>query len=77
MKNSAMTVSSTRAFSIVQLIFCYALGLASSLCAQPQPAACTAPEYRQFDFWVGDWNTYDADAPSKVVARNRVELVLD
>ena len=23
---------------------------------EPVPAACTAGEYRQFDFWIGDWN---------------------
>ena len=28
----------------------------------PAPApACTAPEYRQFDFWVGDWNVVSGD----------------
>ena len=26
----------------------------------PPPAACAAPEFRQFDFWLGDWNVYDA-----------------
>jgi hypothetical protein len=25
----------------------------------PSPAACSAPEYRQFDFWLGEWNVYD------------------
>ncbi|MEO8587410.1 MAG: hypothetical protein ABI584_14690 [Acidobacteriota bacterium] len=24
------------------------------------PASCAAPEYRQFDFWLGDWNVKDA-----------------
>jgi hypothetical protein len=40
------------------------------------PASCTAPEYRQFDFFAGDWDTYDVGAPSKLVARNRVTLIL-
>lgn len=33
------------------------LCLAASLPAQNPPArpSCAAPEYRQFDFWVGDW----------------------
>ena len=33
------------------------------LCALPTPtgaAQCRSPEYRQFDFWVGDWDAYDA-----------------
>jgi hypothetical protein len=24
----------------------------------PPPLACTAPEHRQFDFWLGEWNVY-------------------
>jgi hypothetical protein len=39
--------------------------------------ACASPEYRQFDFWIGDWDAYDLDAPDKVVARNHVDLILD
>ena len=35
-------------------------------------AACTAAEYRQFDFFAGDWDTYDMAAPRKVIARNHV-----
>jgi hypothetical protein len=40
------------------------------------PEPCKAPEYRQFDFFVGDWDTYDVAAPSKLVARNKVDRVL-
>jgi len=39
-------------------------------------APCTGPEYRQFDFWAGGWDTYDLADTSKVVARNRVTLIL-
>ena len=46
-----------------------------------QPAAtrsaCAAAEYRQFDFWVGDWDTFEAGAPNQSVARNRVDVILD
>ncbi|MEO8064089.1 MAG: hypothetical protein ABI821_15245 [Pseudomonadota bacterium] len=37
---------------------------------------CSAAEYRQLDFWIGDWDTFEADAnggPS--VARARVEPI--
>ena len=27
--------------------------------AQPQAHPCDAAEYRQFDFWVGDWDVHD------------------
>jgi len=40
-------------------------------------APCSAPEYRQFDFWLGDWETFELSAPDKVVARNHVDSILD
>jgi hypothetical protein len=40
------------------------------------PASCATPAYRQFDFFAGDWDTYDVAAPSKLVARNKVTLIL-
>jgi hypothetical protein len=40
------------------------------------PASCAAPEFRQFDFFAGDWDTYDMGDSSKAVARNRVTSVL-
>ncbi len=43
---------------------------------QTPAAKCAAPEYRQLDFWVGDWEAYDPDE-HKVVGRNRVDLILD
>jgi hypothetical protein len=39
-------------------------------------AACNSVEARQFDFFVGDWDTYDVAAPTKVIARNRVTSIL-
>jgi hypothetical protein len=45
--------------------------------AEKTPAPCTSPEFRQFDFWIGDWDTYGMADTSKVVARNRVTRILD
>jgi ketosteroid isomerase-like protein len=42
----------------------------------PAPPSCTAPEYRQFDFWAGDWDVFDVGSPSKV-AHVRVDRILD
>src|SRR5262249_42978271 len=39
-------------------------------------AECKAPGYRQLDFWVGDWDAFDADNPSKPVARTRIDRIL-
>lgn len=40
-------------------------------------AACAAAPDRAFDFFVGDWDTYDVAGPDTVVARNRVAPMLD
>jgi hypothetical protein len=40
-------------------------------------AACATSEFRQFDFFTGDWDTYDMARPAKLVARNRVTMALD
>lgn len=56
------------------------LGLLGALAMTPSkgPAGpCGGPEYRQFDFWIGDWDTYDAADSTKIVARNRVTPILD
>jgi hypothetical protein len=42
----------------------------------PKPAACPAPEYKQFDFWVGDWDAFDVGS-TVVVARLKVHPLLD
>lgn len=48
------------------------------LAAVPVNAAekpCSAPEHRQFDFWIGDW---DVTAPDgKPAGKNRIEPILD
>lgn len=38
-------------------------------------APCRSPEYRQFDFWVGDWEVHDPQG--NVVGRNVVTLEQD
>jgi hypothetical protein len=44
----------------LSLVLAIAPGLAA---AQPTPPACSAPEFKQFDFWVGEW---DAEGQSRV-----------
>lgn len=44
----------------------------------PPPAAakpCAGPEYRQFDFWVGDWEVTQPDGTP--AGTNRIERILD
>ncbi len=41
-----------------------------------KPTPCAAPEYRQLDFWVGDWDAFDYDNQQKVAARTHVSSIL-
>jgi hypothetical protein len=67
----------------VTLIFILALftvrelprtGLASSQ-QGTSSTFCSTPEYREFDFWVGDWDAFDIGKP-EIVARTRVDRIL-
>jgi hypothetical protein len=40
--------------------------------AAPPPPACVAPEYRQFDFWVGRWDVYPTGT-DQLVAHSLIE----
>src|SRR5690606_12867267 len=37
----------------------YIFALSCNMVFCQSSAPCSAPEYRQFDFWLGDWNVYD------------------
>jgi len=39
-----------------------------------RPPACVAPEYRQFDFWIGEWDVRTPDG--KLAGTNRIERIL-
>ena len=43
--------------------------------ASPAPAGCSAAEYRQMDFWLGDWDAYDAGDAATAIARTHVDLI--
>jgi hypothetical protein len=47
-----------------------------SLADFPKASSCSAPEYRQFDFWLGDWDAFEGDSPTPA-ARIRVTSLLD
>lgn len=51
------------------------LAAAPSVAAQQQAPPCTAPEYRQFDFWVGSWNVFNP--AGQQVGTNTIERTLD
>jgi hypothetical protein len=41
---------------------------------QSQPPACTSPEHRQFDFWIGSWEV--VDSAGTVLGSNRITSTL-
>jgi hypothetical protein len=60
------------------LAACGAVPCADSSRSQPiELKACRASAYRQFDFWVGDWDVFERADPGHRVARARVSLILD
>ena len=45
---------------------------AASSAAIAAPPACAAPEYRAFDFWLGEWQVHTPDG--KLAGHNHIEL---
>ncbi len=41
----------------------------------PRPAGCNAAEYRQLDFWLGDWDAFESSDLSTSIARTHVDLI--
>ena len=52
-----------------------AVMFAGAAAAQAPPPSCKAPEYRQFDFWLGTWTVTDRDG--KLQGHNTIERILD
>src|SRR5215510_325419 len=66
---------SSIAFSGALCIFAQSQPSKSQSNSQPQINLCRAkPEYRQFDFWIGEW---DVQAGGKPAGTNSVRLILD
>jgi hypothetical protein len=63
----------------VSLMIAFAANAAAPTAAvtsSPAASGCTAPEVRQFDFWLGDWDTFETDGSTPgSVARARVESI--
>lgn len=64
--------------SSVRVLFLVLFCAVSSvfLSAQLPKSDCTMPEHRQFDFWLGDWDVFEADGVTKA-AQVHVERALD
>lgn len=53
----------------VALLIC--LTLLPALATAALPSSCADPVYRQFDYWLGDWNV--SNAAGKLVGRDHVQ----
>jgi len=54
----------------------FLLAPSGALAQRTQAQSCTAPEYRQFDFWLGDWDVFDVGG-AEITAHVRVDSILD
>lgn len=71
--------SVVRTFVIAALVLGGAVSVGSVLDEEspspsPVPKPCSAPEYRQFDFWVGNWNV--EDRAGKPAGANVIQSIL-
>jgi hypothetical protein len=48
------------------------LAISAPVSQAAAPPACSAPEYRQFDFWLGDWRVFKPDG--SFAGMNRITL---
>lgn len=60
--------------AVVVLICAVLFGVAAEEESAPEQP-CSQPEYRQFDFWVGDWKVQNPEG--EVVGHNTIERILD
>ncbi|TJY58827.1 DUF1579 domain-containing protein [Sinimarinibacterium sp. CAU 1509] len=60
---------------VLTLVF-LCLGVVAQAHAADVPStACAVPEFRQFDFWAGEWDV--TDPAGKTVGHNRIDAILD
>jgi len=60
-------------------LFCLGPALAQEAAAPaPQPPPCSGPEYRQFDFWAGEWDVVPAQPkkPNPQPSHSRITVIL-
>ena len=61
------------AAAVAAIMFGAAAPGAQTPAATAQPPSCSAREYRQFDFWIGDWDVVAPDGTR--AGHNRVERI--
>lgn len=58
---------------VLLLVVWPAAGVAAAYAQNPDSAPCAGPEYRHFDFWIGNWTVTNPEG--KVVGTNVIEPI--
>jgi hypothetical protein len=64
------------ALAVIALIS--GMAAVASAAADTSSTRCTAVEYRQLDFWIGDWDTFETEDPNGAsIARASIAPIVD
>jgi hypothetical protein len=64
------------ALAVITLISGITAGASAAADTHPS-TRCSAVEYRQFDFWIGDWDTFEMDDPTgPSIARAQISPIV-
>ena len=74
--NDTLRLKSLRmALAVLAMTF-ITQAVATPVAATPTSPDCTAAAYRQLDFWIGDWDTFESDPPGgPSIARAQVKPI--
>ena len=76
MKTLRCSMQATLVLAILAIVFSMQV-MANPASADAVSSACTAEEYRQLDFWIGDWDTLEtSDLQGPSIARARVAPIV-
>ena len=62
---------------LAAILFAALPAIASAAAPAAPAGSCGDPRYHELDFWIGDWDVFDAVTPAKPVANVRVAAVLE
>jgi ketosteroid isomerase-like protein len=65
----------SRSLRLLKTATCILFAIANNYCYAQNSSPCTSPEYRQFDFWIGDWDVFEHDSGTST-AHVRVDGIL-
>jgi len=65
----------SRSLRLLKMAGCILFAIANNYCYAQNSSPCTSPEYRQFDFWIGDWDVFETDSGTST-AHVRVDGIL-